>query len=253
MSANRDRELGEIRGARALTRRLRAIDQRARQYRSPGFQIPVLDEDPPDTSTTNLWQLRDGRVRTRLDDGTVRQLSGASTGSTTSAVTAPVESAPERYQADYTPTWARTFCAVHDLEGGQVVGYGTTALHGERRLMVGFNQPAIAADLAGSVIRSVWLSVMNVDTETGGSIDIHLGVHNSTSPPDLFAGTRRDVWVGRWPRTGYNADWTPTSEYIGRGLRDGLVRGLTVDQPLGDPYAGELDWTTVRLRVAYTK
>ncbi len=252
MTADSDARRAEADAQGRLADYLINLRDRAGQYNTPGATIPALSEDPPATSLTNMWLL-DGRLRMRLPDGTVVQTTMTATGSSTATVPIVTDTPPSRYQDDYKATWGVTYCPTHGQEAGSLLYYGgDDGTHGNRKIMLGFNAAAIASDLSGAVVRNVQIRLLNVNSWSPNGGDIHFGVHNSTSAPASFAGTRREVWVGQWPDGDYN-DWADLPPYVGRALQAGTIKGLTIDQPAGIPFSGQMDWTTAALRLQYTK
>ena len=113
----------------------------------------------------------------------------------------------------------------------------------------------MVADLAGSVIRSVELSMLNLDAGVD-VVTVTFGVHASATAPAGYLATRRNVWADDWPRVGSGEGWRLPSGAqlirVAEWIRDGVVRGLTVEQP-ASVGSGVLDWTSIRLRINYTK
>ncbi len=239
--------------AKRFANKLRTIDGRARQYRSPGLMLPILAADPDPDEATNMWMLADGRLRVRMPDGTVMQASLTVTGSPTSTVALPADPSPERYEKIYTATWARTFCTLHGVETGPSLGYGKDAQHGNRQAMIGFSTATIAADLAGAVIRSVELSMLNTAAWDPTGVDVSFGAHNQTTSPASFLATRRNVFTDHWPTVGAGDEWRRAPDWYGRALRDGLAAGITIDQPPGLPFTGEFAPASIQLRISFTK
>lgn len=255
---------GAQRGADRLAVKLRGIAEQARNTRSTGLHVPIMDADPADDDPTNLWLLEDGRLRARTADGTIHEYTpdgadtpggGDTTGGGTSTKPKPADTAPRRFQKTYAATWGRTYCATHGVETGGNLRYGTFpgSAHGMRRIMFGFNDSAIRSDLSGATIRKVELSMRNTDSWYHSGISIRWGAHNRSAAPSGFSAVRAGIYTGSWPEAGYGATWRNVTTWIGKALRDNDIKGLTVVQPTaGATHYGELDWSSLRLRITYT-
>lgn len=181
---------------------------------------------------------------------------GNSGGGSTSTKPKPTDTAPKRYRKVYSPTWARTFCPEHGVETGGQLRYGTFAgsAHGNRRIMIGLDDATIRADLAGAAIRRTEIHLLNTDSWDYSGITIHFGAHNRSAAPAAYSTVRRNVWDDHWPHTGDGKFWRRTSDWFGRALRDNTIKGLTIHQPSdANGYYGEIDWSTFRLAIEYTK
>lgn len=299
-----------------LARMLGRIADHARQIRSQGQAIPVLDADPPVDDPTNEWMFDDGRRRYRGADGTVHEIlptvdyrpaiptfatnplfssgwrlwfhggtgelrgylangtvvryapvtagssgdggTGSAGGSTTTKPK-PTETKTVKRERTYTPTWARAFCPSHGVETGASLYYGDSVFssHGQRKIMIGFDDAAIRADLNGSINREVWIKAHNDHAYANSGVDIRWGGHNRSGPPGAYSSVRERVWTDHWPKVGYGAPvrdgWRKAPLWFANQLRDGNIRGLTINQQSGaDPYYGAIDWDSIRLRVIYT-
>src|SRR6478736_4585917 len=56
-----------------LAQVIAAVADMAKQRRSTGFVVPVVEADPDADDPTNFWLLADGRLRTRTPDGIVHE------------------------------------------------------------------------------------------------------------------------------------------------------------------------------------
>jgi hypothetical protein len=201
-----------------------------------------------------MWGFNDNRLRLRKPDGTIREIVTTAPGATTSSVPLGTAADIELQQAVYAATWGKGYCQAHGAVDGEIFGYGIAPTHGLRRIMLGFDHATIAADLAGSVIRTAELSMSNADAGST-SIEVWFGVHNSSAAPAAYAPTRLQVWSDFWPTTGTGAEWRrPDGAQLIRvaeWLRDGTAKGLVIDQP-DTSAAGEMFWASVRLRIEFT-
>lgn len=244
------------RAAQQLGHRLLKIRREAAQQRSTGFTVPELTADPPASSDTNLWLLTDGRLRARNFNGTIREYTLTGTpGGPTSSVALPADPVPTRHRTEYPAAWAATYCPVHGVETGRLLPYGRESdVHGNRRILVGFDTVQIRADLAGAVVRRVELTAVNGSSRQRVGVTLHWGAHNAAVQPLDWTAVRRSAYVADWPQTGTGEPWRNVPVWYGVEMQAGRVAGLTVHQPNGsDNYAGTLDWATVRLAVDYTR
>jgi hypothetical protein len=231
---------------------------------------PILHRSADPAASTGIDYYRNSgsdELRVRRPDGTWASYASAvaasggegggnTGGGSTSTKPKPSDPTPKKYVRTYPATWARTFCATHGVETGGQLYYGTYpgSSHGMRRIMLGFNDSTIRSDLSGSTIRSVELTMLNTHSWPDSGVNVHFGAHNRSTAPAGFAAVRRNVWKGHWPKVGKSQEWRRTADWFGWNLRDGNIRGLTIDQPsASQAYYGQIEWSSVRLRIAYTK
>jgi hypothetical protein len=230
---------------------------------------PILSRSSNPAALTGIDYYRNttaDELRIRRPDGTWGAVAlGGSTsgegggntgGGSTSTKPKPSDPTPKKFVRTYPATWARIFCATHGVETGGKLYFGTFpgSSHGMRKIMIGFDDAAIRSDLSGSTIRSVELTMLNTHAWSNSGIDVHFGAHNRSAPPADFSAVRRNAWDGHWPKVGKGKEWRGIADWFGRALRDGNIRGLTIDQPSGSAaYYGQVDWSSVRLRIGYTK
>lgn len=292
-------------GGDRLARKLRGINETAKQSRSQGMLLPILDADPEPDDPTNYWGFDDGRLRFRGSDGTVHTIwsgfrlltldadpdsstgidmyrhrtsselrvrrpndtweryapiaasDGGGKGDPGGSTTKPKASDPrtKKYRKDYAPTWSRSLCPRHGVETGGSLYYGRfSATHEERRVMLGFDDAGIRADLSGAVIRAVYVKMRNAHAYYNGGVDVHFGGHNKSAAPASYSSVRESVFDAHWPKVGYGAEWRQAPKWFGEALRDNTIKGLTINQPSGSvAFYGAMDPGTFRLRVVYSK
>lgn len=241
--------------ARSAQRRaqdqLAAILKKGRRpQRSVG--VPVLQPDPPFSQGINLWMDPAGVLRGYRPDGTKMQY--ATTTVTANSGTFPADPQPETLVKTYAVDWGRSFCDLHGVETGSPgVWYGDdpTGAHVRRKVMLGLPDATIRTDLAGATIDTVELSASNLDGYSS-TVTLHWGLHNVDAVPASYSAMRADALVDVWPKVGTGETWRPAHVAFGMWLRDNEAKGLTIDQPAGVGYAGLIDWTSVKLRIAYT-
>jgi hypothetical protein len=227
--------------------------------------VPTFASDPAASTGWRLWfNGGTSRLRGRLANGSIIEYAPVTattssdggtpvSGSSTSTKPKPSDPTPKKYVSVYPTTWTRMFCVTHGIEAGGRYGTFPGSYHGMRRIMFGFNDSAIRADLAGSTIRNVELRMRNLDSWSYSGIDVHFGAHNKAAAPDAFSAVRRDAWKGHWPAVG-GGHWRNTTDWFGKALRDNTIKGLTIDQPSGSSaYYGEMDRSSLELRITHTK
>lgn len=238
-------------------------------YVTPMPAVPTFSANPAFSTGWRLWfDGATGELRGYLANGNVVRYVPA-TGSTSAAggtpptpaagstVSKPADPKPRVYRKTYTADWARIFCAQHGVETGSNLNYGYySGTHGERRIMFGFPDGTMRSDLSGAKITKVELRMRNTYSWAYSGITIHFGLHRKDAAPGSFSQSRKDVYVGGWPRSGYGGGsdtWRTVSKTIGERFRDDTARGMTIDQPSGVTSYGECDWNSLQLRISYTK
>lgn len=235
------------------------------------FPVPTFATPPTFSSGHRIWfNGTTGAFQGYLNDGTLQTYSadvpavsaaggGPSTPGTTSTVAKPADPKKRSYTKTYSPNWVRTFCSRHGIEGGDEGSrYGAlgSGYHGERRIMFGFPDGTMRSDMSGAKITAVAIKMRNTDSWSHGGIDIHFGLHSKDTAPGSFSQNRKNVYVGRWPESGWGggADrWRGASRSIGERFRDDDARGMTIDQPAGKTFYGSCDRDSFELRISYIK
>lgn len=199
-----------------------------------------------------------GNLRSWAPDGTKYQY--AKTAVTAASGTLPVDPQPETLVQTYDAQWAATYCDLHGLETGSPgLWYGDApdASHLARKIMIGLPDATIRTDTNGATIEKVELIATNLDAYAD-LVALYWGLHNVTgSAPATYSATRTDCYIGQWPRVGSevggSGKYRDVHTGIGTLLRDNAAKGLTIDQPSDVGNAGQIDWTSVKLRITYTK
>jgi hypothetical protein len=228
--------------------------------------VPTFASDPAESTGWRVWfNGGAGELRGRLANGTVVRFppvtagsSGdggtGSSGGSTSTKPKPSDTSPKPFTKTYPATWGRTLCPTHGVETGGRYGTFPGSSHGLRRVMLGFDDAAIRADLAGATIREAELRMRNTDAWAYSGIDVHFGAHNQSSPPSAYSAVRKSVFKDHWPHTGEGKTWRSMSTWVGRSLRDNTIKGLTIEQPSSSAaYYGAMEWGSVQLRIHGTK
>lgn len=244
--------------SRRLARTLRRMREDARQQRSQGLVIPTLDADPAADDPTVMWRFEDGRLRVRRADGGVDEFTpvgyGGGTGSGSTGTPKPVDPEVEERVGTYAATWGRSMCPQHGPESGAALYYGLYApqYHGQRRVMIGFDDASIRADLAGATIRKVELRFANTHAYYNNGVDVRIGGHKKSGPPGGYSSVRERVYTGHWPKTGGDV-WKRVPDWFGRSLRDDVIRGITINQGTDAiAFYGAMAWASAKLRITYS-
>jgi hypothetical protein len=251
--------------------RTRTSDGLIHEYLSVEDQrpaVPTFAADPASSTGWKLWSLTSGAVRLRLANGTIETIfAGTSStsggtptsGGPTSGTPRPPNPAPRRYVKHYKATWSEIYCQVHGTgEESGTLHYGRwSSTHGERRVMIGFNDSLIRSETAGGSIKAVRFRMLNTDAWAFAGISIHIGAHNNSSSPGSFAAVRRDAYVAHWPEHGWGGSgsghWRAVSNWFGNSFRDNKIKGVTIDQPTGVTNYGEADARTAEFEITYVK
>jgi len=218
--------------------------------------IPVLAVDPPFESGITLWLDYAGNLRSwTMQAGVPTKSQYTKTTVTANTAAPPADPQPATLTKTYAVDWAQSYCDVHGVETGTPgVWYGDSfdGAHLARKIMLGLPDATIRADLAGATIEKVELTASNLDAGQS-QVYLHWGLHNQDTAPGAYSAMRRDAHLDYWPRAGAgDAPWRRVHTAFGEWLRDNAAKGLTIDQPGGAGNSGQLDWTSVRLRITYT-
>lgn len=245
--------------ARRTSQRLaEQLRRMAKTPRPSGLVIPILDADPSGDDPTNLWGFNDGRVMFRpVPGGTIYQVTFSAHSVTTSGTPKPPDPEPRLYGKIYDAQWARSFCTVHGVEDAADLYYGypgAGSAHGERKIMIGFDDATIRSDTAGGIIRKVEFRMVNKWSYLAAGTDIHLGIHNRSTAPASYSAVLFNAFKGVWPRSGQGVYWRSIGTVFGRYLRDGYGRGITINNSnTSKSEYGQMGWDSVRLRISFTK
>lgn len=203
--------------------------------------VPTRSTDPAASTGIDIWVRGDTRkLCVRTPSGVWRipfEGTGTSANSATKVRKAttnkakPADKPPRRKQRTFDATWSGNWCAGHDRwEGGEdEYGYWS-ATHGERKVMIGFDDAAIRTELVGAKIIRVEVFLANVHAYRNSGVDIHLGGHSNSGRPGSYSGiVARSVSRRHFGKS--EAGWVTVSDWFGPRFRDGVVRGLIIDQP----------------------
>lgn len=225
--------------------------------------LPTFASDPAVSTGWRMWlNGSTGALKARLASDTVKTYSadgagGSSDGGTpapgsgTSTVPKPAVVRRYTHVSTFSADDANCYCPIHGLEGALYYGRFSST-HNERRLMFGFDATAIRnAITAQGWIYKVEMRVTNLHSYANSGINIYWGGHNVDNLGGSFSQRYARVWASKWPKVG-GRTWRTMPIWFGTAFRDGLIRGLTVDQPSSSiSYYGLLK-SDLQIRITYT-
>jgi hypothetical protein len=228
--------------------------------RSRAFRIPILDADPPSTEPGNLWAFTDGRIRLRTAVGMQNFIPGA-VGSSTSGTAKPAPGALQTYTSTWGALWTQTYKGDGTKRSASSMFYGNNADGlGRQKVQIGFDYAAIAAALAGSTVNRVELYFTQGDCYSSAGCDVHYGAHANVSAPGTWGGIYRgDVSTVHYGGSNgrewfsYEAKWADVSSSFGTWLRDGLAKGISINQPTDSRSYYGYGTGSPQLRITYVK
>lgn len=225
--------------------------------------VPTFASDPAVSTGWRAWlNGATGQLRVYNSSNVVKQYNAVaataapdggtgSAGGSTTTVPKPAVVQRTTHVSVWSADDANCYCPVHGVESDLYYGR-YSATHGERRLMFGFDATAIRSAITSQGwILKIELKVTNLHSYANSGIQIHWGGHNIDTLGSGFSQRYADVWMGHWPKSG-GGTWRVIPTWFGEALRDGLIRGLTVDQPSASiSYYGLLR-SDLQLRITYS-
>jgi hypothetical protein len=209
------------------------------------FVIPNYAADPSEDDPVNLWMRYDGRLRGRVWNGasfTYYDYPMRTDISSPPAVPAyPARpgqpAAPTTYRSLYTAIWTQGYLGSGaqrtDAIGSVDLPFGDGADgNGNQKSLIGFDYATIAADLAGSTIKIVSLTMTNLWAYWDSGVDIYFGIHNNTSKPSVFPSlAARLVTAVHFGKPQTLSAPLPIS--FATSVRDGSGKGIALEAPSG--------------------
>jgi hypothetical protein len=214
--------------------------------------LPTFAVAPVVSTGWRMWlDGATGAIKTRLANDTIKTYSADAAGGSSDGGSAPGPGAPVTNVSTWSADDANCYCPEHGIETALYYGRWS-ATHNERRLMFGFDATAIRnAITANGVILKVEMRVTNLHSNPNSGVYITWGGHNIDNLPGSFSQRYANVWKSKWPKVG-GYTWRVMPVWFGTAFRDGLIRGLTVDQPsTSNTYYGQLQ-NNLQLRITYT-
>lgn len=202
------------------------------------FVVPVLSADPPLTDPTNLWLLRDGRLRSRYQqtDGTwvTREYAPITPTGTAPPAAPTAGTAPKTKVGTWNADWSASYVSsgTKRVDAGRLY-YGSNGdSNGMQRSLIGFDEVAIATALAGSTVKSVRLFLTNLNSWYGDGSRIHFGVHDYATEPATWAGSGIPQSMVTSHHFGNpEGKWVTLPLSFATSIRDGTGAGVALESP----------------------
>lgn len=223
--------------------KIRSLQERPKPV---AFVIPTLAADPPEGDPTNLWMRYDGRLRGRFPNsgGTFTYVDYPMRTDATSPPAVPayppapaLPAAPMTYQNAYVASWSQGYKGDGskrlDTVGELNLPVGSRPdAFGVQRSLIGFPAATIAADLAGSTIYNVSLSLQLVDSALENGVDLYFGIHNEAAEPTIFPdGSLPASRIASAHFTKGDVITVPLPLEFAMRLRAGTGKGIAIEAP----------------------
>lgn len=238
---------------------IKALQDRVTALENRPFQLPYVDADPDDAFAGNAWVFQDGRVRVRLPDGTVKQLSTvASTGTTTGTTKPPPPAQPITRVYEGALTFGESYRGSGGVSGSNHTsylyhGYGGSSFNGNQTALIGFDYATIASALAGSTVTGVWIYLNPVHTWLNAGATAWFGMHSNATKPGSLTGIVRS-FVSSAKVVKNQPKWYQLSTEFGSRLRDGSAKGVVLQAPNNsNQYYAYYAIGSPRIRIQYVK
>lgn len=232
---------------------------------------PTYAADPGVASGINLWMdSATGNMKVRLESGTVVNFAPTVAGTSTTTAAPPTVSATP-VAAAYVPTsrvydgdaiWTtcyRNGGASVNTYSAPHLNYGRlSAQNGEQMSMIGLDAATIRAQTVGGNITRVAFRISNHWTYYNNGGVLRLGTHNQGSSPGTFSEVNFNAFSMNVGKPSYDI-WADIPIWIGEGLRDGSLSGITLHQGTADiafyGYAAGVgdSASPPRIHIEYTK
>jgi hypothetical protein len=138
----------------------------------------------------------------------------------------------QTYTRTYDATWSRSYNGSntprYDDPNVLYHGTGPGGSNGNQKAMIGFNYPAIMADLAGATVKSVSLIMRNLHSYWYNGMNTWVGNHTNAAKPATYdVGT---TWQGRWYfRWGYQHTLAvDLGVQLGYDFAGGSTKGIVI-------------------------
>jgi len=231
-------------------------------------KVPILAADPTTATGINMWlRASDRQLRIRMPNGvagytTATAGAGTTTGSapTTSSKPKPARVQRKTYRTTWDADWSQSYRGggAQRTDDDNLLYYGRiSSVHDEQKSMIGFPHGSIQAALSGASIRKVEFWMNNLHAYFNAGVDVHFGAHGQASKPGSYSIRNRNVTTRHFGKP--QAKWVTLSNWFGTAFRDGLIKGVNLDQPgTSLSYYGYAAGVgsgrgTPRLRITYVK
>lgn len=211
------------------------------------FVIPNYAADPPEDDPVNLWMRYDGRLRGRFWNGaSYTYVDYPMRTDITSPPAVPAyparpaqPGAPITYSKSYTAQWTQGYRGDNtkrpDSVGDVMLPFGNSGDgNGTQKSLIGFDYATMATDLASSTVKSVQLSMTNIDAYWDSGVTIFFSIHNQTAEPS--------TWPALIQRFVNNRHFAKPERLnialpiiFATGVRDGTGKGIALEAPSDSP------------------
>lgn len=235
-----------------------ALKEEVRQATRRPMRIPILDADPDSDDPTNVWLFSDGRLRVRLENGSIKEYSPVgTTGATQSGTPRPAPTPPPITRSR---TWDATWSGAYkgsgalrsDYPGRVFYGRDPGGYNGVLRSLVGFDGDHIRATLAGASIVKAELYFHNLHFYYNYGGSIKFGVHSNASRPSSYVGAlKAGMQSVKFAKE--EAKWVRLSNAFVTQIRSGGANGLLIDQQSSATAAYGYGSGAPKLKITYVK
>jgi hypothetical protein len=235
--------------------------------------IPTLSSDPAASTGIDIYiHGGSGELRSRAANGTWLRYAPitattssdsapkASTSTSTSKTTKAADTSLETYTLPFDLTWGASWCDSHnawEADGEAYYGNYPYSVHGQRRVMLGFNDTAIRNFIGSGQATQVELYLANVHTNPDQGTQLRIGGHSNSARPSGYSGiVARNVVSRHYGKR--EAKWvtisTVKSPWFAKRLKSGEVRGILIDQnSLSSALYGAINPGPTKLRLTVRK
>jgi hypothetical protein len=242
--------------------KIRALEDAVAAMRG-GLYIPFVDADP-DASYGNIWAFQDGRIRIRLPDGTVKQITTATDTGTVSTVPLPAPvPQTQSFQQTWQAAWTESYQQGGASRGSAVLYWGKSDdFNGVQTSLVGLPYASIQAALAGASITKVEVFLHALHTGYPSGATVQFRGQANQAPPATLGGVGSLV-LASTSVVGVDVGGVPTWHNVSKALGDALANGSALGFSLSASDAGLAQYGEVAgiasgvpapaLRVTYVK
>ena len=215
------------------------------------MRIPFLNSDPSADDAANIWGFNDGRIKVRLPSGIVKQITTETNGAVDSATANPTRTQKDTYDRTMISDWEASYSETGDrITTLSDVPFGyKDSVFGRQTVIIGFT--SWAAELIGSDVKAVYLTMEMADSALESGVLGNFGTHEHLSVPATYAYTSKLNFMARLPKAGTTT--VKIDKSFGEGIRDGLITGFVIDQPSSSIKDFGVSTGRTKLRIVYTK
>jgi hypothetical protein len=233
--------------------------------------VPTLSSDPAASTGIDIYiHGGSGELRARASNGTWQRYApitattssdtASKTSTSTSKTTKTTDTPLKTYTQGFDLMWGASWCDSHNAwESAGELYYGnyTYSVHGQRRVMLGFDDAAIRSFIGSGRATKVELYLANVHTNPDQGTQLRLGGHSNSGRPSDYSGiVARNVVSRHFGKR--ESKWvtisTPKPPWFAKRLKSGAVRGILIDQnSLSSALYGAINPGPTKLRLTVRK